>query len=119
MRQLFLMFAAVLLAAPAASPAGAQSASFVLINNTDIPFQAIKVRPYGSQQWRDIVIVPVPVAAAGGRGNVDFSDPDCAFDLQASLPDGTVVVWPRVNLCETKIVTLNRSASGELWVDYR
>lgn len=100
-------------------PALAQAANFTLVNNTDIDFTSLKVRPVGEQQWKPLVVAPVPVAKSGGRGAVSFKNQDCAFDLEATLPDGRVVVWPRVNLCDTKVVTLNRNASGVLWVDYR
>lgn len=108
-----------LLLAASPSPLAAQAAKFTLVNNTDIPFTGLMVRRFGSQQWLPLTVSPVPVQASGGRGNVDFSDQDCAFDLQATLPDGRMVVWSGVNLCEAKVVTLNRSARGELWVDYR
>ena len=118
MKQLLpVAIAAALAFAPA--PVAAQAASFTIINNTDIDFTAMKVRPFGSSQWLPLVVSPVPVAHGGGQGAVDFSNPDCAFDLQATLPDGRTVVWPRVILCDTKLVTLNRRANGELWVDYR
>ena len=77
-----------------------------------------RVRRYGTPDWKPLVISPLPVAPSA-TGAVQFSDQECAFDLQATLPDGRVVVWPRVNLCEAKVVTLNRSANGQLWVDYR
>lgn len=118
MRKAFSVIAASLLCA-APVPALAQAANFALVNNTDIDFTALKVKPYGTDEWLPLVVAPVPIARSGGRGNVQFSNPDCAFDLQATLPDGRVVVWPRVNLCEARVVTLNRSANGDLWVDYR
>ena len=113
---------AVLLAASIAiapAPVSAQAASFTLVNNTPIDFAGLMVRRYGTQEWMPLTVAPVPVARSGGRGAVRFSNPDCAFDLQAKLPDGRTVVWPSVNLCEATVVTLNRSPSGELWVDYR
>lgn len=110
-----LIAAALVAAAPA--PAAAQAANFTLVNNTDIPFTAMMARRYGSQQWMPLTVSPVPVASRG-RGAVQFSDPDCAFDLQATLPDGRMVVWSGVNLCEAKVVTLNRDANGLLWIDY-
>jgi hypothetical protein len=118
MKPALAMIIAVAVAAIPA-PAAAQAASFTLVNNTDIPFTQLSVRRFGSQEWRPLIVAPLPVAHSGGRGSVDFNDPDCAFDLQATLPDGRLVVWPRVNLCEARIVTLNRSARGDLWVDYR
>lgn len=109
--------AATLIISP--GPASAQATNFTLINATDIDFTALKVRRYGTDEWKPLVIAPVPVGKAGGRGSVQFNNPDCAFDLQATLPDGRIVVWPGVNLCEAKVVTLNRNARGLLWVDYQ
>jgi len=114
-----LVLAAAALAVAAPVPAAAQAASFTLVNNTDIDFSALKVRRYGTSEWLPLVVTPVPVSRSGGHGAVDFNNPDCAFDLQATLPDGKQVVWSGVNLCEAKVVTLNRSARGDLWVDYR
>ena len=108
---------ALALAAPA--PLAAQAANFTLINNTDVHFTGLMVKRFGSGQWLPLTVNPVPVTKSGGQGAVDFSDQDCAFDLQATLPDGRAVVWSGVNLCEAKVVTLNRSANGQLWVDYR
>lgn len=116
-KTLSLVVGAALLAAPL--PVAAQAAAFTLVNNTDIDFRSVKARRFGSTEWMPLVVVPVPVTAGGGRGAVDFSSRDCAYDLQATLPDGRTVVWSGVNLCDTKVVTLNRNASGVLWVDYR
>jgi hypothetical protein len=77
------------------------------------------VRRFGTQQWQPLTVAPIPLSRSGGHGAVQFTKPDCAFDLQASLPDGRTVVWPGVNLCDAKVVTLNRRAGGELWVDYQ
>lgn len=103
----------------ASAPVAAQAVSFLLINNTDIEFSEVKVRRFGTEPWIPLVVAPVPVAKSGGRGSVRFSDPDCSFDLQARLPDGRMMVWPAVNLCDATVVTLNRNANGELWADYR
>lgn len=119
MRHGFALLVAAAALAAASAPLSAQSASFTLVNNTDIPFIEVKVRPFGTEQWRPLVVVPLPVAESGGRGAVDFSDPDCAFDLQATLPSGRSVVWQAVNLCEARVVTLNQTADGQLWADYR
>jgi hypothetical protein len=116
-RALVTLVSALLALTPVA--ALAQATSFTLVNNTDIDFTAMKARRFGTDQWLPLVVAPVPVTRSGGRGAVSFNDPDCAFDLQATLPDGRQVVWRGVNLCEARVVTLNRSATGELWVDYR
>ncbi len=106
------------MAAASPSPALAQVGKFTIVNKTNIPFSQVMVRRFGGQQWLPLTVTPVPVPSAGGRSAVDFSDQDCAFDLQATLPDGQVVVWPRVNLCDARVVSLNRSPNGALWVDY-
>jgi hypothetical protein len=116
-KTLALAAAAFLASAPV--PAFAQATNFTLVNNTDIDFTGMKVRRYGTDQWQPLVVAPVPLAKSGGRGAAQFKNQDCAFDLQATLPDGRIVVWPGVNLCEAKVVTLNRSARGDLWVDYQ
>jgi hypothetical protein len=114
-----LAFALAALVVASSAPAFGQATNFTLVNNTDIDFSALKARRFGTDQWMPLAVAPVPVPKSGGIGAVQFSNQDCAFDLQATLPDGRAVVWSGVNLCEAKVVTLNRSASGELWVDYR
>ena len=47
-----------------------------------------------------------------------FENPDCAFDLRATVAGAGQVVWSGVNLCDVKSVTLNRDAAGRDWVDY-
>lgn len=116
MKNSLAIIAATLVAA-APAPGLAQAANFTLVNNTDIPFTALMARRFGTQQWMPLVVTPVPVASRG-RGVVNFSDQDCAFDLQAMLPDGRQVVWSGVNLCDAKVVTLNRRENGVLWIDY-
>lgn len=114
---LALALAALVAFSPA--PAFAQATNFTLVNNTQIDFSSLKARRFGTQNWMPLTVAPLPVAKSGGQGAVQFSNQDCAFDLQATLPDGRAVVWPGVNLCDAKVVTLNRSASGDLWVEYR
>jgi hypothetical protein len=114
---LALAAAALLISTPI--PALAQATNFAIVNNTEIDFSGLKVRRHGTDQWQPLVVVPVPVTKSGGRGAVQFTNQDCAFDLQATLPDGRIVVWPGVNLCEARVVTLNRDARGLLWVDYQ
>ena len=112
---LAMIAAALAVATPA--PVGAQATNFTLVNNTDIAFTGLMARRYKTEQWMPLAVSPMPVASRG-RGAVQFSDQDCAFDLQATLPDGRVVVWSGVNLCDAKVVTLNRGADGVLWIDY-
>lgn len=96
-----------------AAPAFGQAGSFTLVNGTNGTITSVTIRRTGTDAWR-----PLPYAASpGGRAMVQFSDPDCAFDIRADVA-GTQATWNGVNLCEAKVVTLNRNASGLLWADY-
>jgi hypothetical protein len=119
MKKTLALAAAAFFASASVVPAFAQATNFTLVNNTDIDFSALKVRRYCTDQWQPLVVAPVPLTKSGGRGSVQFTNQDCAFDLQATLPDGRIVVWPGVNLCEARVVSLNRTARGTLWVDYQ
>lgn len=108
-----LLIAAALVAVPA-SPALAQASAFVLVNGTGADVGDVQVRRAGTQDWRKLGRAPSP----GARGNVDFKDPDCAFDLQASVPGVGPVTWSGVNLCDVKSVVLKRDQQAGAWVDY-
>jgi hypothetical protein len=113
MKRLFAFAVASALAALPA-PALAGASAFSVVNATGANMTNLTIRRYGTQGWKPLGSAPSP----GGRGSVQFSDPDCAFDIQATLQGAGTVVWSGVNLCEVKAVILNRNASGALWVDY-
>ena len=116
MRKLLpIAFAAAFVSLPTAAPA--QAGNFTIVNATNIDFSGLSVRRFGTNQWLPLTVSPVPLPVAA-RGAASFKDEDCAFDLRATLPDGRTVVWPGVNLCQVKVVTLNQKAGGALWVDY-
>jgi hypothetical protein len=110
----------LVLAAAAASisvlpaPALAGASNFTVVNATGFDIAGLSIRRFGTQAWKVLGTTP----AAGGRAVVEFGDEDCAFDIQARLSGGATAVWSGVNLCDAKAVTLNRSATGALWVDY-
>ena len=104
--------AAVMAALPAPALAGATG--FSVVNATGLNMTGLTIRRYGTEGWKALGSAPSP----GARGSVQFADPDCAFDIQATLQGIGTVVWSGVNLCEVKTVILNRNASGALWVDY-
>lgn len=111
------IFASLVVIAAAAVPqtVAAQGAGgFSVVNQTGLNMTNLTIRRYGTEGWKALGSAPSP----GGRGSVDFKDPDCAFDIQATLQGAGTVVWSGVNLCEVKAVILNRNASGALWVDY-
>jgi len=113
MRNLFLALAAVVLAL-APVPALAGAAGFTVINATDTAIASLSIRRTGTANWQSLAGSP----AAGAASSIAFSDPDCAFDLRASLAGGGSAEWGGINLCGTTKLTLRRRASGETWVDY-
>lgn len=113
MRMASLALMALVAAAPAIPAAAAQAGDFTLINGTSGQLTSVAIRPVGGGAWRPLVAAASP----GGRSTVRFSSSDCAFDIRAGLA-GATIVWPAVNLCEVKSVTLNRNASGAVWADY-
>ena len=113
MRSLCLMLAAASLFG--SSPAVAGASGFNLVNATGANITAMSIRRFGTQSWQPLGGTP----SAGARSQVQFTNVDCAFDIQATLAGGGTAVWSGVNLCEVKSVTLNRNAAtGENWVDY-
>jgi hypothetical protein len=110
MKKLALL--AVLLAAP--SPLYAGASNFTLVNGTGGALAELSIRRAGTQEWKALGAAP----GAGARGPVTFSDPDCAFDLRATVAGSGPVTWAGVNLCDVKSVTLNRDGSAGAWVDY-
>ena len=96
------------------APALAGAGNFTVVNATGPDIASLSIRRFGTDAWKACRRLRRPAA----RGAVTFSDDDCAFDIQARLAGGATAVWSGVNLCDAKAVTLNRSASGALWVDY-
>lgn len=96
------------------APAGAGASSFSVVNGSGADIATLAIRRVGSGQW-----LPLGATAPAGKAAaIIFSDPDCAFDLRATLASGATVVWTGVNLCDVKLVTLRRNAAGLVWVDY-
>ena len=95
-------------------PAVAGASSFTVINATGGGLSELAIRRTGTDNWQALSAAP----AAGASSSVAFSDPDCAFDLRATVAGGGTAIWGGVNLCGTNRLTLRRRASGETWVDY-
>lgn len=112
MRRWSLPFVAIVFSLTSA-PTFAGAGSFTLINGTGGNMSSVSIRRTGTADWQSLAAAPGPGAGAP----VAFSDPDCAFDIRASVTGGTAT-WTGVNLCGTSRVTLQRRASGETWVDY-
>jgi len=100
---------ALVLVLSASDALAAGASNFTLINGTDAALGALSIRRAGTEEWKALGSAP----AAGGRGSISFSDPDCAFDIRAGS-----ITWAGVNLCEVKSVTLRRDAAAGAWVDY-
>jgi hypothetical protein len=97
-----------------ASAADAGASNFTLVNGTQAQLGDLSIRRAGTQEWKPLGAAP----AAGTRGPVKFADPDCAFDIRATVPGTGAVTWADVNLCDVKSVTLKRDDSAGAWVDY-
>lgn len=110
--QSLLIATALGLSLPTAAFAGASS--FAVVNGAGGDISALSIRRVGSGQWQPLGVT----AQTGKSAPVAFSDPDCAFDLRATLAGGATVTWTGVNLCDVKLLTLRRNASGLAWVDY-
>ena len=111
-RLLPLMLVAAMAASPAHALAGA--GNFTLVNRTGANISTLQIRRVGTGAWQPLGANP----SAGARMAVAFTNPDCAFDIQAKLADGKLALFSGVNLCDVTVVTLNRGSSGNLWVDY-
>jgi len=96
------------------SPAFAGASRFVLVNGTGAPIAEVSIKRSGTHEWKPLGASP----AAGSRAQVDFANPDCAFDIRANVAGTGPVTWAGVNLCDVKSVTLKRDASAGAWVDY-
>jgi hypothetical protein len=112
-RAAFLTAAAVLLASPAA-PALAGASNFNLVNGTAGGLSELAIRRAGNGEWRTLSAARSP----GAKGDVPFSDPDCAFDIRATVGGAGPVTWTGINLCGAKSVTLKKDEEAGLWVDY-
>lgn len=108
MTRIFLSLAAVAFAATASTTATAGASSFKLIDGTGKGVSQVAIRRAGTSEWKPL----------GPPGQIQFNDPDCAFDIQASVPGAGAVTWAGVNLCEVKSVTLKRDETAGAWVDY-
>lgn len=107
---LLLTLSGLSLAVPALAGAG----SFTIVNGAGADIATLSIRRVGGGSWQALDVAPPSGKAAG----VQFANPDCAFDLRATLAGGATVTWPGVNLCDVKLVTLRRNAAGFAWVDY-
>lgn len=107
-----LLILAALLAP--ASPAQSGASNFTLVNGTGRALSELSIRRSGTADWKPLGSAP----SAGGRTSISFSNPDCAFDIRATIPGAGPVTWAGVNLCDVRSVTLKRDESAGAWVDY-
>ena len=110
----FSLFVATAIGLSLPAPALAGASSFSVVNGAGADISGMAIRRVGSIQWQSLGVT----APSGKAAAVSFADPDCAFDLRATLAGGASVTWSGVNLCDVKLVTLRRNAAGLAWVDY-
>ncbi len=106
----------LLLAVTCAAPALAlgQVDGFSLINKSGGALSGVALRRVGGSEWLPLSVAP----AAGASVRAAFTNPDCAFDLRATVAGADEVTWRGLNLCDVKSVTLNRDRAGRSWVEY-
>ncbi len=88
-----------------------------LVNETGHGMSELFIRRTGTQNWQTLTFTP-PQPGWHAKASSTFTDPDCAFDIKATLDDGSTASWPGLILCEVKSLTLNRNAAGVTWADY-
>ena len=103
----------VLMTSGSGAFAGPGASGFALVNGTSGPFAEMSIRRAGTDEWKPLATAPSP----GARTNVQFKDPDCAFDIRAKVA-GSPVTWAGINLCDVKSVTLKKDDNAGAWVDY-
>ncbi len=106
--RILLLTAGTLLSAASAAPAFAEASGFTLVNGTSSGMSEVAIRRAGTNDWKPL----------GPPGKVQFHDPDCAFDIRATVAGSGTVTWTGVNLCDVKSVTLKRDETAGAWVDY-
>jgi hypothetical protein len=111
-----MLWGPLILAALFATSSQAQSgaSNFTLVNGTGAALSELSIRRSGTEDWKPLGNPP----GAGARAPISFSNPDCAFDIRATIPGAGPVTWAGVNLCDVKSVTLKRDESTGAWVDY-
>ena len=114
MKNLLAMSALVASLALAAPAAAGSVDGFAIVNKAGGAISGVALRRVGSGEW-----MPLSVAASPGASvRASFTNPDCAFDVRATVAGVGQVVWGGVNLCDVTSVTLNRDQAGRAWVDY-
>ena len=111
MIRLSLLLTTLLASAPAL---GAGASNFTLVNGTGAALAELSIRRAGTQDWKPLGSAP----PAGAKSAMNFSDPDCAFDIRANVQGGGPVTWAGVNLCGARSVILNHDGAAGAWVDY-
>lgn len=110
----FRAFVALIALASIPASAFAGTSGFALVNGTEVAIDGLSIRRAGTQDWKPLGKAPAP----GAKGSIGFNDPDCAFDIRATVPGHDPVTWAGINLCDVKSVTLKRDTSAGAWVDY-
>src|SRR5690242_14021473 len=114
MTRAYHLLIAAAVAAPRPAYANAGATAFDLVNGTDASISDVSIRRAGGGDWKTLNAS----RSAGARGSVQFADPDCAFDIRATVAGSGPVTWAGVNLCDVKSVTLKKDGAAGAWVDY-
>lgn len=109
-----IALASIIAAMALAPPALGAVHGFAIVNKAGGALSGVALRRVGSSEWTPLAVAASP----GATVRAAFTNPDCAFDLRATVVGAGQVIWGGVNLCDVKSVTLNRDPAGRSWVDY-
>lgn len=109
MKRVILSLAcAATIATPAVRTSAQGASGFTLVDGTKAGLSQVAIRRAGTNDWKPL----------DAPGKVQFKDPDCAFDIRATVAGAGPTTWAGINLCDIKSVTLKRDESAGAWVDY-
>ena len=114
MEKLVLAASLLALGSPVVASPAAGASNFVLVNGTSVPLAELSITRSGAKEWKPLSASSAPNA----RSPINFKDPDCAFDIRATVDGAGPVTWTGVNLCDVKSVTLKRDDQAGAWIDY-
>ena len=88
-----------ILATPA--PAFAAAGNFTLVNKTGAAIASLQIRRVGTTAWQSLGGNP----GNGSRVAVAFANPDCAFDIKATLAGGQSATFSGVSVWASSVAT--------------
>ena len=110
--RLFLLAAISLSLMTASAFAGAQD--FVLVNRTGYDIYTVHLSPSGKKEWEEDVLGS-QILANGEALEVKFRQrKERYWDMQVKFKDRSGLYWLRLDLMNTKLITLNADGTATI-----